>query len=221
MNDTGRITILGAGFGALSTVRELRSRLCTAEITLVSPRAELHYLPGIIWIPSGQRTREDLVVPLPENFTAFTTQQGMSDVGVDAVPGKGVTGTRPWIEASKSKVRGGRLQIVGVDGIKAAIMGRLARGSSFRFSADLTPAWFEQLASERVIVRYNRGQPVRRFERIPGRRAEALDCVVYAVAVKQLLHSNWSVREEQLRHPETEQASERPRTIRSSWMENR
>lgn len=135
--------------------------------------------------------------------------------------GKGVTGTRPWIEATKSKVRGRRLQIVGVDGIKAAIMGRLARGSSFRFSADLTPAWFEQLASERVIVRYNRGQPVRRFERIPGRRAEALDCVVYAVAVKQLLHSNWSVREEQLRHPETEQASERPRTIRSSWMENR
>lgn len=36
------------------------------------------------WVP------KDLVVSLPENFTAFTTQQGMSDVGVDAVPGKGV-----------------------------------------------------------------------------------------------------------------------------------
>ena len=36
------------------------------------------------WVP------KDLVVPLPENFTAFTTQQGMSDVGVDAVPNRGV-----------------------------------------------------------------------------------------------------------------------------------
>jgi hypothetical protein len=36
------------------------------------------------WVP------KDLVVPLPEAFTAFTSQQGMSDVGVDAVPKKGV-----------------------------------------------------------------------------------------------------------------------------------
>ena len=58
------ITVLGAGFGALSTVRELRRRNATAQITLVAPRAELHYLPGIIWIPSGLRKRADLVVPL-------------------------------------------------------------------------------------------------------------------------------------------------------------
>ncbi len=61
------ITVLGAGFGALSTVRELRQRDRAARITLVAPRAELHYLPGIIWIPSGLRTRADLVVPL-DNF---------------------------------------------------------------------------------------------------------------------------------------------------------
>jgi sulfide:quinone oxidoreductase len=65
--DPARITVLGAGFGALSTVRELRRRDRGARITLVAPRAELHYLPGIIWIPSGLRTRADLVVPL-DNF---------------------------------------------------------------------------------------------------------------------------------------------------------
>jgi sulfide:quinone oxidoreductase len=65
--DPARITVLGAGFGALSTVRELRRRDRDARITLVAPRAELHYLPGIIWIPSGLRTRADLVVPL-DNF---------------------------------------------------------------------------------------------------------------------------------------------------------
>jgi sulfide:quinone oxidoreductase len=62
-----RITVLGAGFGALSTVRELRRRDANVGITLVAPRAELHYLPGIIWIPSGLRTRANLVVPL-DNF---------------------------------------------------------------------------------------------------------------------------------------------------------
>jgi len=62
-----RVTVLGAGFAGLSTIRELRRRDAKARITLVAPRAELHYLPGIIWIPSGLRTRQDLVVPL-DNF---------------------------------------------------------------------------------------------------------------------------------------------------------
>jgi sulfide:quinone oxidoreductase len=61
------VTVLGAGFAGLSTIRELRRRDAQARITLVAPRAELHYLPGIIWIPSGLRTRQDLVVPL-DNF---------------------------------------------------------------------------------------------------------------------------------------------------------
>jgi sulfide:quinone oxidoreductase len=67
MTTPPRITVLGAGFAGLSTVRELRKRDARVEITLIAPRAELHYLPGIIWIPSGLRKREDLVVPL-DNF---------------------------------------------------------------------------------------------------------------------------------------------------------
>jgi hypothetical protein len=35
------------------------------------------------WVP------RDVVLPLPEAFTAFTAQQGMTDVGTDAVPKKG------------------------------------------------------------------------------------------------------------------------------------
>ena len=61
------ITVLGAGFGALSSVRVLRKRGFKGRITVVAPRAELHYLPGTIWIPAGLRTREQLIVPL-ENF---------------------------------------------------------------------------------------------------------------------------------------------------------
>ncbi len=74
------ITVLGAGFGALSTVRALRQRDRHARITLVSPRAELHYLPGIIWIPSGERTRADLVVPLAPFFKRMDVEHVAADV---------------------------------------------------------------------------------------------------------------------------------------------
>ncbi len=67
MSSPARIAVLGSGFAALSTIRALRRRDAQVEITLVAPRAELHYLPGIIWIPSGLRKREDLIVPL-DNF---------------------------------------------------------------------------------------------------------------------------------------------------------
>ena len=45
MQPAAHITVIGAGFGALSTVREIRQRDPDAHITLVAPRAELHYLP--------------------------------------------------------------------------------------------------------------------------------------------------------------------------------
>lgn len=62
-----RVTVIGAGFAGLSAVRRLRKLDSALDITLIAPRAELHYLPGIIWIPAGLRSREDLVIPL-DNF---------------------------------------------------------------------------------------------------------------------------------------------------------
>lgn len=81
------IVVLGTGFGALSTVRALRAGGCTDPISMIGPRAELHYLPGTIWIPSGLRTRADLVVPLGNFFQRMQVQHleasvtGLSDDG--------------------------------------------------------------------------------------------------------------------------------------------
>src|SRR5690625_1634667 len=58
------IHVLGSGFAALATVRELRRRGVREPITMVSPECELVYLPSLIWLPSGQRRGEDLRVPL-------------------------------------------------------------------------------------------------------------------------------------------------------------
>jgi sulfide:quinone oxidoreductase len=74
------VTVIGAGFGALSVVRELRQRDAHIDITLIAPRAELHYLPGIIWIPSGLRTREQLVVPLDNFFRRMRVKHVAGEV---------------------------------------------------------------------------------------------------------------------------------------------
>ena len=61
------VTIIGTGFAGLTAARILRARNSSTEITVISPHKELHYLPSLIWIPSGKRQPEDIVVRL-DNF---------------------------------------------------------------------------------------------------------------------------------------------------------
>lgn len=128
---------------------------------------------------------------------------------------KGAGGNRPAIEASHTK--GSKLFIVGVDGIKARLLTTLARGRTFRFSNTLSAEWFEQLTSERRVLKYSRGQPVRLFERILGRRAEALDCVVYALAVRNLVKVDLERRGNELRGVAS--AQKVPTVFPSQWMQ--
>lgn len=61
------VTVLGTGFAALTAVRKLRAADKRLEISVVAPAPELVYLPSLIWLPSGQRRPEDIVIPL-DNF---------------------------------------------------------------------------------------------------------------------------------------------------------
>ncbi|MBI1218817.1 MAG: NAD(P)/FAD-dependent oxidoreductase [Rhodobacteraceae bacterium] len=63
-----QIAILGSGFAALTAIRELRRHRVNAEITVISPRDDLHYLPSTIWIPAGIRKGAGLKVPLARFF---------------------------------------------------------------------------------------------------------------------------------------------------------
>ncbi len=132
--------------------------------------------------------------------------------------GKGVGGNRPYIQMSKSKVKGGRLFILGVDGIKTTLISRLSQGKTIRFSDSLEAVYFEQLTSERKVLRYSKGQPVRRFERKPGAQAEALDCLVYAFAARQILNLNFDHLGDTMKLVGIS-PSVRPRTIRSNWID--
>ncbi len=94
-----------------------------------------------------------------------------------------MAGNRPIVRKSQGKVP---FWNFGVDGVKAPLSNRRSRGRTVRFSADLEPRYYEELASERLVVKCTRGMPARRWERKPGARAECLDATVYALAAARL-----------------------------------
>ncbi|WP_462320997.1 NAD(P)/FAD-dependent oxidoreductase [Halochromatium sp.] len=62
------VTIVGAGFGALTSLKTLRDQGFKGQITVVSPSREFVYYPGLIWVPSGLRSGEDLRLDLSHFF---------------------------------------------------------------------------------------------------------------------------------------------------------
>ncbi len=139
--------------------------------------------------------------------------------GVMAI--KGMAGfSRPVIEASKGKIRGGSelgrgtLWIVGSDAVKTQLMNRVTRApESLRFSKSLPRVWFEQFASERRVVRRIGGRPVRKYERIGAKAAEALDCTVYAFAARSAIPlADFNKIRARLRGEPTTQPTVRPAT---------
>lgn len=124
------IGIIGAGFAGLTAARGLRRLRPDARITLVSPCAEFHYLPGSIWIPSGLRRREDLVLPLQGFFERERigfeqgTATGLEDAGRTVVTDRGRIATDALVIASGprflKKLPGIEHAITPCEGIDAA-----------------------------------------------------------------------------------------------------
>src|SRR5690606_14848028 len=108
---------------------------------------------------------------------------------------KGDDGNRPLIERSSKPW----LYIVGADGAKSRLFGLLEKPGHVRFADALPPRFYEELCSERRVTFYKFGQPRKRWERIKGMRAEALDATVYAMAVRQLVGVDLTRRVNELR----------------------
>jgi len=65
------VTVVGAGFAALTAARKLRENQKDLEITLVAPKPEFVYMPSLIWIPSGRRSASDITMPLKRFFSKY------------------------------------------------------------------------------------------------------------------------------------------------------
>jgi len=86
MSRPARITVAGAGFAAITGVRELRKRLPGAEIALVAPNPEFVYLPSLIWVPYGLRKGDDLrfdILPLLSRLRVKYVRGSVSGVSED------------------------------------------------------------------------------------------------------------------------------------------
>jgi len=101
-----RVTVIGAGFGALTAIRKLRAADARLHIDVIAPRPEFVYFPGTIWIPTGLRKPGDLVIPLADFFRRMqviyhqAAVTGLQDNGRTVVTEKEEVGNDGLIIAS-------------------------------------------------------------------------------------------------------------------------
>ncbi|HKL51148.1 MAG TPA: NAD(P)/FAD-dependent oxidoreductase, partial [Wenzhouxiangellaceae bacterium] len=82
-----RITVIGAGFGGLNAVRNIRKADRKVGIDLVAPRPEFVFYPGTIWIPTQREDPDTHRVELDRFFNRMNvvyheaSAEGLSDDG--------------------------------------------------------------------------------------------------------------------------------------------
>jgi phage terminase large subunit GpA-like protein len=160
-------------------------------------------------IDSGDGTTVDRVYEFTRGRAAQSVFPCKGDGGFRLPPVRlGNVAAKKWV----------RLQIVGVDVVKQRIMA-MVQGGAVRFSDSLSETWFEQFTGERLRTRYSKGVPILEWHRLSGRRVEAWDCAVYAVAARSLVNVNLDRRAEEL----ASAAAPKPaaRVIRSKWLQGR
>ncbi len=121
------------------------------------------------------------------------------------------------------------LYIIGVDVAKESIYARLRKtepGPGYcHFPEDRDPDYFQQLTAERLKTRFHRGFKVRYWELPSGKRNEALDLRVYALAALHGWKSNRNTIERALDTLGTDGEANTRKTgaknRRSSWMGKR
>jgi phage terminase large subunit GpA-like protein len=108
--------------------------------------------------------------------------------------GKAILGKPTDIDVNYRGVkirRGVKLWPVGSDTAKATLYGRLRLsepGAGYVHLGKWLPAEvFEQLTAERLVTKYHKGRPRLEWMKPAGRRNEALDCAVYALAAAHFL----------------------------------
>jgi phage terminase large subunit GpA-like protein len=106
-----------------------------------------------------------------------------------SMPGRAIIAKPTAIEFNHHGKRiknGGQLWLVGTDTAKGLLYGRMQvqdAGPGYVHTSSALPSYvWEQLTAERVVTRYIKGHARRDWVKPAGRRNEALDCAVYAMA---------------------------------------
>ena len=146
---------------------------------------------GAICIDSGHATQDVY------NFTERYK-------GRNVYATKGIGGPRQLFprKASKSK-KGARVYLLGVDTGKEKFYQLLSKDQPgpgychFPYER-IDPEYYEQLTAERYVLKYKFGKPYKEWILPTGRRNEALDCRVYAMAARESFSIDMEKRLEKL-----------------------
>ena len=117
-----RVTIIGAGFAGLTAAQTLRRLDPKIEITLVSRRPEFVYYPGLIWVPSGLRTGDDLVIDLSRFFAKHRVKHFAGEATGLSPDGRILETTNGPIENDALIIASGGRFIKKLPGIEHAIV---------------------------------------------------------------------------------------------------
>ena len=111
---------------------------------------------------------------------------------VFAIKGSSIAGKPIVSRPSVSNRMRVKLFSIGTDTAKEMIYSRLKitelSAGYCHFPADRDEQYFKQLTAEKLVTHYHKGFPVRKWEKPKGRRNEALDCRVYALAALHILN---------------------------------
>lgn len=149
----------------------------------------------------SERWQHPIIGPMPLHavcvdsgaFTGQVTRFCDERRGRRVMAIKAATGMRPVWPRRESKAPKGKVFVIGVDALRQTITHRLRIEEGpgrIHFPTTVGRDFFEQLTSEFVRTEYRRGRPLRVWERRKGRRAEAWDCSVYALAGVYALQSH-------------------------------
>ncbi|NCC27199.1 MAG: NAD(P)/FAD-dependent oxidoreductase [Gammaproteobacteria bacterium] len=116
-----RITIVGSGFAGLTAVQSIRRTAPDAEITLVSPKAEFIFYPGLIWIPCGIRNGEDLRIDLRRFFERMRVRHLAAEATGLSADGRTLETTAGPVENDGLLIGSGGRFIKKLPGIEHAI----------------------------------------------------------------------------------------------------
>ncbi|MDT8437916.1 MAG: FAD-dependent oxidoreductase [Wenzhouxiangellaceae bacterium] len=93
-----RVTLIGAGFGALTALTTLRRCDRDLEIDLIAPKPEFVFYPATIWIPTGQIEPAQVEIPLQPLFQRLRVRFHAARVSAIEADGRSVIADGQRIE---------------------------------------------------------------------------------------------------------------------------
>lgn len=149
------------------------------------------------------------------NFCRVNAWRKVIAIKGQSQAGKAVIGKPSDVDVNYRGIklkRGAKVWPVGADTAKQVLYGRLRlsqHGPGYVHLPNWLPAEeYEQLTAERLVTKYHKGRPRLEWIKPPGRRNEALDCAVYALAAAHMLgitrwrEIDWQRLENSLRQAE-------------------